>query len=82
MTSPSRAPSTYCSSKTSPFHSEVILTLPLVSPMYIGLASLDSMFTEVKIFLGEAQINASWELASESLPIYLRVGAYYVKLDL
>ena len=33
----------------------------------MGLASLDSMFTEVKIFLGEAQINASLELALSSL---------------
>ena len=33
----------------------------------VGLASLGSMFTEVKIFLGEAQINASLELALSSL---------------
>ena len=43
----------------------------------VGLASLDSMFTEVKIFLGEAQINASLELAFTGLtsPPRSRLGS-------
>ena len=43
----------------------------------VGLASLGSIFTEVKIFLGEAQINASLELALSSLtsPPRSRLGS-------